>query len=43
MSEIACAVGTKSVGHFSDSIVNAHGCRPSGYAAHEGAAQGETS
>ena len=42
VSEIAYAVGFKSVGHFSDSFVQAYGCRPSAYASREGAAEDET-
>lgn len=38
VSEIAYAVGFKSIGHFSDSFMQAYGCRPSAYAGtgHEG-------
>lgn len=35
VSEIAYAVGFKSVGHFSDSFMQAYECRPSTYAARE--------
>jgi len=42
VSEIAYAVGFKSVGHFSDSFVQAYGCRPSAYASREGTAEDET-
>ena len=40
VSEIAYAVGFKSIGHFSDSFMQAYGCRPSAYAKseHEGSA-----
>ncbi|CAN5529002.1 hybrid sensor histidine kinase/response regulator transcription factor [soil metagenome] len=41
VSEVAYAVGFKSVGHFSDSFVQMYGCRPSGYAAREGTADQE--
>jgi signal transduction histidine kinase/DNA-binding response OmpR family regulator len=41
VSEIAYAVGFKSVGHFSDSFVRAYGCRPSDYAARAEAAEDE--
>ena len=43
VSEIAYAVGFKSVAHFSDSFVRAYGSRPSDYAAREGAAGDEAS
>jgi CheY-like chemotaxis protein/anti-sigma regulatory factor (Ser/Thr protein kinase) len=42
VSEIAYAVGFKSVGHFSDSFVDAHGCRPSAYAEREQPADGRS-
>lgn len=41
VSEIAYAVGFKSVGHFSDSFMHAHGCRPSDYAARAETAEDE--
>lgn len=41
VSEVAYAVGFKSVGHFSDSFLAERGCRPSEYAAHEGADEDE--
>ncbi len=43
VSEIAYAVGFKSIGHFSDSFMEAYGCRPSAYAARKGAAEDEAS
>ena len=43
VSEIAYAVGFKSVAYFSDSFVRAYGCRPSEYATRAGmVADGET-
>jgi signal transduction histidine kinase/DNA-binding response OmpR family regulator/ligand-binding sensor domain-containing protein len=42
VSEIAYAVGFKSVGHFSDSFVHAYGCRPSSYVTREGTVGNET-
>ncbi|NBB87169.1 MAG: response regulator [Bacteroidetes bacterium] len=41
VSEIAYAVGFKSIAHFSDSFLQAYGCRPSTYAAREEAATDE--
>ena len=41
VSEVAYAVGFKSVSYFSDCFVRAFGCRPSSYDA-EGAAGDET-
>ena len=43
VSEIAYAVGFKSIAHFSDSFLQAHGCRPSAYAAREEADRSEAS
>ncbi len=43
VSEVAYAVGFKSVGHFSDSFLEAYGCRPSAYAEREEAAAAEPS
>jgi signal transduction histidine kinase/ligand-binding sensor domain-containing protein/DNA-binding response OmpR family regulator len=42
VSEIAYAVGFKSVGHFSDRFVDVYGCRPSSYATGERTAGDET-
>ncbi|MEP0547221.1 MAG: two-component regulator propeller domain-containing protein [Rhodothermales bacterium] len=42
VSEIAYAVGFKSVAYFSDSFVRAYGCRPSSYAAREGMTEDTT-
>jgi DNA-binding response OmpR family regulator len=42
VSEIAYAVGFKSIGHFSDSFMKAYGCRPSAYADREEATEDET-
>ena len=41
VSEVAYAVGFKSVSHFSDSFVRAYGYRPSDYATRDGAAGDE--
>ncbi|NBB86921.1 MAG: response regulator [Bacteroidetes bacterium] len=43
VSEIAYAVGFKSISHFSDSFVQAYGCRPSAYDARAETAEDETS
>ena len=43
VSEIAYAVGFKSLGHFSDSFKEAYGCRPSAYADRGETAADETS
>jgi signal transduction histidine kinase/CheY-like chemotaxis protein/ligand-binding sensor domain-containing protein len=42
VSEIAYAVGFKSVAHFSYSFVHAYGCRPSSYATRDGVEGEET-
>ena len=42
VSEVAYAVGFKSVGHFSDSFMNQFGCRPSAYADREAPEANET-
>jgi signal transduction histidine kinase/ligand-binding sensor domain-containing protein/DNA-binding response OmpR family regulator len=42
VSEIAYAVGFKSVGHFSDSFLAAHGSRPSDYASSAETGEDET-